>query len=131
LLLEVISMPTVIYKGPHKCGRNAGSMGFWTWGKEEIRTQEWVNDNANGLVGNFLVDGVIFALSSIKEEEGNDGSPDMGWTKGDIMSWLEENNIEYSSLNTKAKLLAKVEAHLNPTKDSMSEGSMEQPTGDE
>jgi len=127
-------MPTVIYKGPHKAGRNMGRVGWWTWGKAEEKSQEWIDKHAKALVGEFLVDGALFALPSVKEDEGNDGLPDIKWTKGDIMSWMDENSIEYSSLNTKAKLLAKVQEHLNPTtvtEDSMSNGDMEEPTGDE
>lgn len=127
-------MPTVTYRGPHKGGRNMGRIGYWSWGVEEIKSQEWVDKNRMRLVGEFLVDGAIYALPSIiKTDEGNDGIPDIKWTKGDIMSWLEEKDVEYSSLNTKTKLLAKVQAHLDPapTEDSISEGDMEQQIGDE
>ena len=127
-------MPTVTYKGRHKAGCNMGRLGFWTWGKAESRTQEWVDQYAHALVGEFLVDGVLFALPAAKEDEGNDGIPDMKWTKGDIMTWMDDNSVEYSALSTKAKLIAKVEAHLNPpevTEDSMSEGDMDNTTGDE
>ena len=125
-------MPTIIYKGPHKAGRNMGRMGHWFWGREEERSQEWVDNHARGLVGEFLVDGVKFALPApAKQDEGNDGIPDMMWTKGDIMSWLDEEGVTYSSLSTKAKLIAKATEYLNPTEDSMSEGGMEQPNGDD
>lgn len=130
-------MPTVIYMGPHKAGRNMGRLGFWTWGEEVVKTQEWVNHYAKGLVGEFLVDGESFSLPSAitKEDEGDDGIPDMKWTKGDIMTWMDDSGVEYGALNTKAKLLAKVDAHLNPpeekTEDSMSEGDMDNTTGDE
>ena len=127
-------MPTVTYKGRHKAGCNMGRLGFWTWGKAEVRTQEWVDRHSRALVGDFMVDGVVFAPSVAKEDEGNDGIPDMKWTKGDIMTWMDESGVEYSALNTKAKLLAKVEAHLNPpevTEDSMSEGDMDNTIGDE
>ena len=126
-------MPTVTYRGPHKGGRNMGRIGYWSWGVEEIKSQEWVDKNGRRLVGEFLVDGAIYALplSIIKTDKGNDEIPDIKWTKGDIMSWMDEKDISYSALNTKAKLLAKVDEYLNPTEDSMSEGSMEQTTGDE
>ena len=127
-------MPTVTYKGPHKAGRNMGRMGHWFWGKEEQRSQEWVDTHARGLVGEFVVDGVKFALPApkpVKVDEGNDGIPDMKWTKGDIMSWLDEQGVSYSVLSTKTKLIAKATEHLSPTEDSMSEGGMEQPNGDE
>jgi len=127
-------MPTITYKGPHKAGRNMGRMGFWSWGRAEERSQEWVDTHARGLVGEFLVDGVKFALPTptlAKVDESNNGIPNTKWTKGDIMSWLDEEGVTYSSLSTKAKLLAKVTEHLNPTEDSMSEGVMDNTIGDE
>lgn len=123
-------MPTVTYRGEQKAGRNMGPMGYWIWGKPEHKSQEWVDEFAKGLTKDFLVDGVPFVLPA-SEDEGNDGIPDMKWTKGDIMTWLDDEGVEYSALNTKAKLLAKVDEHLNPTEDSMSEDGMEDTTGDE
>jgi len=124
-------LPTVTYRGEHKAGRNMGAMGFWHWGEPQVKTQEWVDTFSKGLVGNFHVDGSMFALTIITVASSEDSAPDMGWTKGDIMSWMDEKDISYSALNTKAKLLAKVDEYLNPTEDSMSEGSMEQTIGDE
>ena len=116
-----------------------GAMGFWHWGEPQQMSQEWVDTFSKGLVGQFEVDGTMFALTLTTDattDAGNDGIPDMGWTKGDIMSWMEEAGIEYSVLNTKAKLLAKVDEYLNPpqeesTEESMTEDTMEQTQGDE
>jgi hypothetical protein len=105
-------------------------MGHWVWGEPRNMSQEWVDTYSKGLVGQFHVDGVMFALTTTVDE-GNDGIPDMKWTKGDIMSWMDEKSIEYSALNTKTKLIAKVTEHLNPTEDSMSNGDMDNTTGDE
>jgi hypothetical protein len=56
----------------------------------------------------------------------------MGWTKGDILSWMEENSVEgASSLKTKAKLLALIDAHLNPPEESLTDGEEAETTGDE
>ena len=129
-------MPTVTYRGAHKAGRNMGAMGFWRWGEPQEMSQEWVDTYAKGLVGNFHVDGTMFALTTTTTDAGKDGLPDMGWTKGDIMSWMDDKDIAYSVLNTKAKLLAKVDEYLNPpqddsTEESMSEDTMDETTGDE
>ena len=107
-----------------------GPMGHWVWGEPRNMSQEWVDTYSKGLVGQFHVDGVMFALTTTVDE-GNDGIPDMKWTKGDIMSWMDENSVEYSALNTKAKLIAKVTEYLNPTEDSMSNGDMDNTAGDE
>ena len=123
-------MPLVTYRGAHKAGRNMGPMGHWVWGEPRNMSQEWVDTYSKGLVGHFHVDGVMFALTTTVDE-GNDGIPDMKWTKGDIMSWMDENSVEYSALNTKAKLIAKVTEYLNPTEDSMSNGDMDNTAGDE
>lgn len=125
-------MPTVTYKGSKKAGANMGRLGVWRWGVSVNKPQEWVDENAASLAGEFLVDGVRFALPEpvVKQDEGNDGIPDMKWTKGDIMSWLDEHEVTYSALNTKAKLIDKVHAYLNPpTEDANSEEVMEDTTG--
>lgn len=124
-------MPQVTYRGPHKAGRNMGRLGVWRWGEAQTKSQEWVDANASKLAGEFAINGVMLTVAEVKLDEGNDGIPDMKWTKGDIMTWMDEKEIQYSALNTKATLLAKVQEYLNPTEDSMSEGDMDNTTGDE
>jgi len=41
-------------------------------------------------------------------EEENVSLPDDSWKKDEIKAWLDENDIEYSRWDTKAKLLEKV-----------------------
>ena len=125
-------MPTITYKGTQKCGRNMGRIGWWTWGKPRTVSEEWLNEHRTLVDGKeFTITGHTFDVLTTTDE-GNDGIPDMKWTKGDIMSWMDEKEVSYSSLNNKAKLLAKVDEHLlNPTEDSMSEGDMDNTTGDE
>ena len=126
-------MPTVRYKGSKKAGVNMGRLGMWRWGKAVEKPQEWIDANASALVGEFTVDGAVFALPEpvVKQDEGNDGIPDKKWTKGDIMTWLDDEGVEYGALSTKAKLLDAVHAHLNPTEDAKSDEVMEDTTGDE
>ena len=47
-------------------------------------------------------------------DKGNDGLPDSGWTKKDISTWLKEKGTTVTGYATKAKLLDKVKATLNP-----------------
>ena len=125
-------MPTVVYIGKQKAGRNMGALGYWRWGAPVDKSQEWVDANSKALHGQFKVDGKLYQLPAPKQDEGNDGIPDTKWTKGDIMTWLDDEGVDYSSLNTKAKLLAKVKEHLNPTtEDTNTEDTLGDTTGDE
>lgn len=51
-------------------------------------------------------------------DEGNDGLPDKGWTRADIVSWLKDKGVQTRAGLTKAQLLTKVEETLNPTEES-------------
>jgi len=108
-----------------------GSMGWWSWGQPREVSAEWLESYRSSFENNkeFLIEG--FAYEAATVDTGNDGIPDMGWTKGDILAWMEEEGIESSSLSTKKKLLAAIDAHLNPTEDSMNEAEEAEPTGDE
>ena len=122
-------MPTVIYIGKQKAGRNMGALGYWRWGAPVDKSQEWVDANSKALDGQFKVDGKVYQLPALKQDKGNDGIPDAKWTKGDIMTWLDDEGVDYSSLNTKAKLLAKVKEHLNPSEETITKGEEAQTTG--
>jgi len=92
----------------------------------------WLDANRAAVDGpEFVITGHTF--DEVKTvDEGDDGLPDMGWTKGDILSWMEENSVEgASSLKTKAKLLALIDAHLNPPEESLTDGEEAETTGDE
>jgi len=107
-----------------------GRLGWWIWGQPREVTASWLDDNRASVDGpEFLIDGYSFTDETTDSTD--DSRPDMGWTKGDIISWMEEKSIQYSSLNTKANLLAKIEAHLNPSEDSITEAEEAQTTGDE
>tara|TARA_R100000406_G_scaffold23452_1_gene14861 strand:- start:5085 stop:5405 length:321 start_codon:yes stop_codon:yes gene_type:complete len=105
-----------------------GRLGWWTWGKEVEVSAEWLDTNRAAVDGaDFVIKGHTFESVDL----GNDGIPDMGWKKGDIMAWCDEKGIEYSALSTKAKLLAAIETHLNPPEESITEGEEADTTGDE
>ena len=121
-------MPTITYKGPRRTGANMGRLGWWLWGKPREVTAEWLDANRAAVDGaDFVIEGHLFETV----DGGNDGIPDMGWKKGDIMSWCDENGVSYSALSTKAKLLAAIETHLNPPEDTITEGEEAETTGDE
>ena len=121
-------MPTVTYKGPKKCGGNMGRLGFWEWGIGRDMSKEWISANLNRLGNEFTIDGEM-VIPQIESEANT--TPDMKWTKGDIMTWMDENEIIYSAISTKTNLLKKINAHQNPTEEIINEGRMEEPTGDE
>ena len=131
LWFEVVLLPTITYKGPRRSGANCGRLGWWTWGKPREVSAEWLEANRSAIDGpEFRIEGYTFEAPTV--DEGNDGIPDMKWTKGDMLAWMEENSVEgASSLKTKAKLLALIEAHLNPPEESLTDGEEEQTTGDE
>lgn len=121
-------MPKITYRGRKKAGVNMGRLGWWMWGVSRDVTEEWLESHRAAVNhSDFLIEGYSFTTV----DEGNDGIPDMSWTKGDIMAWMDENDVEYSSLNTKAKLLAKVEEHLNPTEETNNEAEEAQTTGED
>ena len=123
-------MPTITYKGPRRAGANMGRLGWWTWGEVREVSAEWLESNRVAVDGpEFVITGHAFEAKTV--DAGNDGIPDMGWTKGDILAWMEEKEIESSSLSTKKKLLAAIDAHLNPPEESLTEGEEAEPTGDD
>jgi len=110
-----------------------GSLGWWIWGEAREVDAGWLESYRSSFEGNkeFLIEGFTYEAATATLDKGNDGIPDMGWKKGDIMGWMDENGVSYSSLSTKAKLLAAVDAHLNPTEESMNEAEEAENTGDE
>ena len=122
-------MPTITYKGPRRAGANCGRLGWWVWGEVREVSAEWLETNRAAVDGpEFRIEGYTFEAPTV--DAGGDGIPDMGWKKGDIMGWMDENEVSYSSLSTKAKLLAAIDAHLNPPEESLTDGEEAQPTGE-
>ena len=124
-------MPTITYRGHRRAGANMGRHGRWIWGQPREVSEEWLEANRDFVLqgGNaFLVSGYTYEAETV--DSGN--APDMTWTKGDILGWMEENSVEgASSLSTKKKLLAAIEKHLNPSEESITEAEEAQTTGDE
>tara|TARA_R110002012_G_scaffold33393_1_gene97802 strand:+ start:471 stop:869 length:399 start_codon:yes stop_codon:yes gene_type:complete len=121
LWFEVILLPTITYKGPRRTGANMGRLGWWIWGQSRTVSAEWLEANRVAVDGpEFVIEGHILG-SSLTVNKGRDDTPDMGWKKGDIMGWMDDEGIEYSALSTKAKLLALIDAHLNSPEESINE----------
>ena len=113
-------MPTVTYRGPRKAGANCGRLGWWVWGHPREVSAEWLEANRAALDGpEFVIEGYEWAETTV--DAGNDGIPDAGWTKGDIMAWMDENDLDYGALSTKKKMLDAIDAHLNPQEEEAPE----------
>lgn len=130
-MLEVVFLPTITYKGPRRTGANMGRLGWWIWGESRQVTVEWLEQHRVAVDGpEFIIEGHSF--EKLTNDENNDGTPDMGWTKGDILAWMEDNGVNgASSLSTKKKLLGAINAHLNPPEESINEAEEADNTGDE
>lgn len=74
-------------------------------------SQEWLNTWRHRLPeSQFVIEGD----EGVTTDEGADGIPDAGWTRKDIIAWLDEKGVKYSGYVTKAAALNLVEEHLNP-----------------
>jgi len=109
-------MPTVLYIGPQKAGVNAGPMGWFDFRVPREVSQEWLDTYRTRLSKHYEVMGdkptTPSKLPEIVEEtvdEGDDGIPDNGWLKNDIVEWLEARNVEIKAGATKRILLGQVE----------------------
>ena len=58
-------------------------------------------------------------------DEGNDGIPDNGWLRADIITWLERNGVSVRMGSTKKQLLGKVNDYLNPVEETTTEEVVE------
>ena len=103
-------MPTVTYTGSqHRRRNNDVTMSDWVRGEPREVSDEWVAHWGSRLGDDFRIEGAHTDL-------GNDGIPDSGWTKANIMSWLDSNGATVGGgFKTKSTLLEMVEEVLNPT----------------
>lgn len=103
-------LPTVTFLGPFFERPMRHAMGMWTRGEVVEVSQQWLDEWRHTLpASRFLIEG-----ESI--DQGNDGLPDTGWSRKDIIAWLKDKNISTGSgYLTKTAGLKLVEEHLNPT----------------
>ena len=71
--------------------------------------------------------------AGVTVDNGNDGVPDEGWTKKDIVAWMTGQGLEVGGYATKATLLKSVAAFLNPepVAEPVEEAEPTTETGDE
>ncbi len=106
-------MPTVTFTGPFYERRRRDTAAPWIRGQAVEVTQEWLNEWRHTLPAKHFV---IEGDEGTTVDGGNDGIPDIGWTRKDILKWLTDNGVSKGSgYLTKSAALALVEGHLNPT----------------
>ena len=119
-------MPTVTYLGPYYERRARHGAGSWIRGETVQVSQKWLDEWRHTLpLSHFRLEGD----EGVTVDGDNDGIPDSGWSRKDILNWLDEQNVDTpSGYMTKTKALELVEAHLNPSEE---EETTEEITGDE
>lgn len=93
-------------------------------------TQEWLDHHRASLSAKYWR---IEGDAGVTVDEGNDGIPDAGWTKKDLVTWMTERGLEVGGYATKATLLKSVNAFLNPepVAEPVEEAETPTETGDE
>ena len=91
-------------------------IGVWIRGKVNQVTQEWVNEWRHSLpASHFLIEGE----EETTTDAGNDGLPDTGWSRKDIIAWMKNNNISTGNgYLTKIAALKLIEQSLSEVEDS-------------
>lgn len=108
-------MPTVTFTGPFYERRRRDTAAPWLRGEVVEVTQEWLNEWRHTLPAKHFV---IEGDEGVTIDGGNDGIPDNGWSRKDILKWLDDNGVDKGSgYLTKSAALALVDEHLNPTEE--------------
>jgi len=104
-------LPTVTFLGPFFERPMRHGIGVWTRGKVNQVTQEWVNEWRHSLpASHFLIESE--EVTTI--DAGNDGLPDSGWSRKNILDWMNNNEVSTGSgYLTKTAALKLVEEHLS------------------
>ena len=106
-------MPTVTFLGPFFERPMRHTMGMWTRNEVVEVSQHWLNEWRHTLpTSRFLIEGD----EETTTDADNDGLPDIGWSRKDIITWLKEKDISTGAgYLTKTAGLRLVEEYLNPT----------------
>jgi len=127
----VIYLPKVVYDGPLPTQR----VGWGTLIRGQVHevSQDALDTFRHKLTNCRIWEDASATVESV--DAGLDGIPDSGWTRNDIISWLTEQGVSTRAGLTKAQLLSRVDAHLNPveeeevSEESISEASQADNTG--
>ena len=128
-------MPSVKYNGPEPT-RRVG-FGMLIRGQEQKISQEELDLFRSQLLNCTIWGDANASPESVFEEhvdEGEDGIPDDGWTRANIVGWLKDAGVQTRAGLTKAQLLKRVDEHLNPpteTEEVIDGEALEENNGDE
>ena len=104
-------MPTVTYIGVFYESRRKDSCEPWLRGQPVEVSQEWLEANRKTLRRDFKIEGDEPATVDLRD----DGIPDEGWNRKDILKWLKGNGVKTGAgYLTKTAALVLVESYLNP-----------------
>jgi len=104
-------MPTVTYIGVYYESRRKDSCEPWLRGQPVEVSQAWLEANRKALRRDFKIEGDEPATVDLRD----DGIPDEGWNRKDVLKWLKDNGVKTGAgYLTKTAALALVESHLNP-----------------
>ena len=107
-------MPVVTYLGPFYERRRRDGCASWIRGKVVTVNQAWLDEWRHTLPSSHFLIERDEGGDSLDEDD--DGIPDPGWSRRDILRWLADNNVDIGSgYVTKTRALEFVEGHLNPT----------------
>ena len=109
-------MPTVTFLGPFFERPMRHTMGMWTRGEVVEVSQHWLNEWRHSLsASHFLIEGE----EGVTTDAGNDGLPDTGWSRKDILAWMNTNNISTGGgYLTKTAALKLIEESLSEVEDT-------------
>ena len=124
-------MPTVTYRGKSYSVRCIDpSHPEFIRGESREVTTAGLDQWGHRLGDNFTIEG--YEKTFDKE---NDGIPDEGWSRKDILAWLAKYDIKPNGYATKSKLLELVATVMSPDgvaeTDELIADSKEQEIGDE
>lgn len=104
-------MPTITYMGPfYRIGAVDGPGDAFRGVPREV-TQEWLDQWRNWLTAKH------WKIEGDTVDEGNDGIPDAGWSRKDILSWLQGYDVKMVGYVSKKAALEMVDKVLNPKKE--------------
>ena len=106
-------MPTITYKGPFYERKSPDpKVGAFRRKVSREVSQEWLDEHRRKISDAvFLIEGD----EGVQIDLDGDGLPDEGWTRANIIKWLEDNGSSVGGgYKTKTKLLSLVDKVLNP-----------------
>ena len=124
-------MPTITYKGPFYERKSPDpKVPAFIRGQTREVSQDWLDSNRRKISDqHFLVEGD----EGVHHDKGEDGIPDEGWTRANIIKWLEDNGSSVGGgYKTKTSLLGLVDNVLNPpAPEPVAEPVVEEPVVEE